>query len=164
MWFEMARVTARLAHVSYWPHFLSWFAVGVLSVLLIAGCRRGAPVLDTTPGPVEAAGTISGTIRGPESAAALEGRVVEAVNVETYERHRVTTNNAGGFTFKVPPGKYRVELTLRDGEALVKQPGVMTINRSDLDAHADFVLGSVRAARPRGAGSRADHGLGSPIA
>ena len=161
-----ARAIARRAQHQYWPQWaaIAWLTVGVGLLLSIAGCRRGVPVLDTGPRPVQAEGTISGTVRGPESTSAIEGRIVEVVNVDTNERQRVSTNSAGGFTFKVKPGKYRVELTLRDGESLVKQPGIMNVNRSDIDAHADFVLGSVRIARPRGPGYRTDHGLGSPIA
>ena len=162
----IARASFRRARPRDWTHrLLTWFTVGVLIVFFIAGCRRGVPVFDPGSRPERAEGTISGTVRGPESSTALEGRIVEVVNIETNERQRATTNNAGGFSFKVKPGKYRVELTLRDGEALVKQPGVMNVNRSDVDAHADFVIGSTRASRPpRGAGPRIDHGLGSPIA
>jgi len=74
------------------------------------------------------------------------------------------TNNAGGFTFKVKPGKYRVELMLLEGETLVKRPGVISVNRSDVDAHADFVIGTSRIARPRFAAPRIDNGLAPPIA
>jgi Carboxypeptidase regulatory-like domain len=138
-------------------------AVGMLAVVVIVGCRRGVPAPDTGPKPVSTGGTISGTIRGPERARAIEGRTVEIISIETNERQRVTTNSAGGFTFNVKPGKYRVELALRDGEKLVKQPGVMNINRSGVDAHADFVIGG-RDSRPRGTGPRTDTTLGSPIA
>jgi hypothetical protein len=86
------------------------------------------------------------------------------VNLETGARERTTTSNVGGFTFKVRPGRYRVELTLLDGETLVKRPGVIDVNRSDVDAHADFVVGSARVARPRFAAPRTDNGLGPPIA
>ena len=63
------------------------------------------------------------------------------INVDTGERQRATTNPAGGFSFKLKPGKYRVEIALLQGEALVKKPGVIELNRSDVDAHADFVIG-----------------------
>ena len=139
------------------------FAGGVAVLLTIAACRRGVPVIDPSPGPVQADGTISGTVRGPEGTSAIEGREVAVVNVETGAREVVKTNNAGGFSFKVKPGKYRVELTLIPGEVLVKQPGVINVNRSDVDAHADFVVGSHRVSRPRFAAPRSD-GLGSPIA
>ena len=88
----------------------------------VAGCRPRAPVIDTGPKPVQADGTISGTVRGPKGQPRSKAGPVEVVNVDTGERQRVLTNNAGGFTFKVKPGKYRVELTLHDGETIVKAP------------------------------------------
>jgi hypothetical protein len=135
-----------------------------LSVLLSLGaCRRGAPVFDPSPGPPTTDGTISGTVRGPEGTSAIDGRDVVLVNIATGERASVKTNNAGGFTFKVKPGKYRVELALLSGEVLVKQPGVINVNKSDVDAHADFVIGASRISRPPFAAPRFD-GLGSPMA
>ena len=139
--------------------------VALLALLLVAaGCRQGVPVIDTTPGPPTADGTISGTVRGPEGTSPVGDRVVEVHNITTGERQRTTTNAAGGFTFKVKPGKYRVELSLLDGEVLVKKPAVISVNRSDVDAHADFVLGTSRIMRPRSPHLRGDDGLGSPIA
>jgi hypothetical protein len=140
------------------------FLIGVCVSLSISACRQGIPVIDPGPGPTVANGTISGTVRGPAGTSAVEGRTVAVVNVETGVRESVTTNNAGGFTFKVKPGKYRVELTLLEGETLVKRPGVINVNRSDVDAHADFVIGTSRIARPRFAAPRVDNGLGPPIA
>lgn len=124
----------------------------------------GVPVIDPGPRPTQMDGTISGTVRGPEGTSPIEGRAVEVVNVETGERQRATTNNAGGFTFKVKPGKYRVELAVLHGEVVIKKPSIINVNRSDVDAHADFLLGSSRVARPRGPRLRGDDGLGSPIA
>ena len=62
------------------------------------------------------------------------------------------------------PGRYRVQLALRDGETIVKQPGIMNVNRSDVDASADFVLGVVRISRPRHPAYQTDPALGAPIA
>lgn len=151
------------------PHLKSVFSVvvflaGLIAVLSISACRQGVPVLDPGPRPAGAAGTVSGTVRGPAGTTPIEGRTVEIVNVDTGARETATTNNSGGFTFKVRPGKYRVELRLLDGETLVKQPGVITVNRSDVDAHADFVIGTSRIARPRFAAPQLDNGLGPPIA
>jgi hypothetical protein len=150
----------------YWPGraTVGSLIVGILGFLLMTGCRVGVPVVDPGPRPMEAAGTISGTVRGPEGTGAFEGRLVEVVNVETDERQRATTNNAGGFTFKVKPGKYRVQLTLREGEAIIKQPDLMDVNPSDVDAHADFVIGTVRISRPRTPAHPTDAALGAPIA
>jgi hypothetical protein len=140
------------------------FIAGVAVLLSIAACRRGVPVFDPSPGVAQADGTISGTVRGPEGTSAIEGRDVTVVNVDTGGRAQVKTNNAGGFTFKVKPGKYRVELALLAGEVLVKQPGVINVNRSDVDAHADFIIGTSRVSRPRFAAPRSKDGLGSPSA
>jgi hypothetical protein len=138
--------------------------VVIVALLSVSACRRGVPVIDTAPKPIQADGTISGTVRGPEGTSPIDGRPVAVVNVETGERQSTATNPAGGFTFKVKPGKYRVELTLREGESLVKQPGVINVNRSDVDAHADFVLGPSRVERPHYHAPRADDGLGAAIA
>jgi hypothetical protein len=134
------------------------------ALLAVAACRPGTPVIDTGPKPIQADGTISGTVRGPEGTSAIDARPVEVVNIATGERQRVLTNNAGGFTFKVKPGKYRVELTVHDGERVVKAPGVIDVNRSDVDAHADFVLGGATVVRPRYHAPRADDGLGAAFA
>ena len=147
-------------------HSIRMSSVGLVAgLLLIAGaCRQGVPVIDTTPRPAQADGTISGTVRGPEGTSPIDGRIVSVVNVDSGERQQTTTNNAGGFTFKVKPGKYRVELALRDGEVMVKRPSVINVNRSDVDAHADFVLGVSRLVRPRTRFLRGDDGLGAPSA
>lgn len=136
-------------------------AIGLL-VLLSVACRRGMPVFDPTGPNPDAAGTISGTVRGPEGTEPIEGRLVEVVNVETGERQRVLTSNVGGFTFKVKPGKYRVSVALRAGESILEQPGEMNVNKSDVDAHADFIIGHVRVLKPRYAAPR-NPALGSPV-
>ena len=138
--------------------------VGAVVLLSIVACRSGVPVIDTSPRPSQVDGTISGTVRGPEGTSPIEGRDVVVINVQTGERDQIKTNNAGGFSFKVKPGKYRVELALLEGEVLVKKPGVINVNKSDVDAHADFVIGTNRVARPRFAAPRGTEGLGSPIA
>jgi hypothetical protein len=140
-----------------------WLSAVALTVLTLAACH-GGPVLDLSTKPAEADGTISGTVRGPEGTSAVSGRTVEVVNVETGERQHTSTGLNGGFTFKVKPGKYRVELNLLDGETLIKRPDVINVNRSDVDAHADFVLGAARASRPRTRMPRAGDGLGASIA
>lgn len=138
------------------------FMVGAAVLIAIGACRSGVPVLDTSSKPTQADGTISGTVRGPEGTSPIENREVTVINVDSGERQRVATNAAGGFSFKVKPGKYRVEVMLIQGESIVKKPGVINVNRSDVDAHADFVISVARASRPRF--PRTDDGLGSPIA
>jgi len=137
----------------------------VLAIVLAVGaCRPGVPVIDTGPKPPTMDGTISGNVRGPEGTSAITARQVEVINVDTGERQRTTTSNTGGFTFKVKPGKYRVEVTLLPGESIVKGPGIMDVNRSDVDAHADFTIAGGRASRPRPPAAQGDLGLRPPIA
>jgi Carboxypeptidase regulatory-like domain len=145
-------------------------AISAVVVVLIgasigfAACRPGTPVIDPGPRPPTSDGTISGTVRGPEGTSPITGRLVEVINVATGERQRATTSNTGGFTFKVKPGKYRVEVALETGESIVKRPDVMNVNRSDVDAHADFVLSGSRAARPKSPSVGGSLGLRAPIA
>jgi hypothetical protein len=143
---------------------LFWLTVGLVTIYAAAGCRQAVPPLHAPRPAAETGATISGTIRGPERTTAIDGRIVDVINLTTNQRRRVTTNQAGGFSVTLDPGDYRVELTLREGEAIVRQPGVIHVDRSDVDADADFVLGTGRISRPRRPAYKVDDGLGSPVA
>ncbi len=160
-WISEGNVRAMGFHYAHRTAAL-WLLAVVAALVTLAACH-GGPVVDLSPKPLTADGTISGTVRGPEGTSAIEGRDVAVVNIDTGERQHIATNNAGGFTFKVKPGKYRVELSLHDGETLIKKPDIIHVNRSDVDAHADFIVGAVRVARPRLRAPRADDGLGSAV-
>jgi hypothetical protein len=111
-----------------------------LMLAVAAGaCRTGTPVIDTGEKPPTQDGTIAGSVRS-ESGVAVVSRVVRAVDVATGKKFEATTNSAGTYTMKVPPGRYRLEVELRAGEKVNKQPGETEINRSDLDPHRDFVI------------------------
>jgi carboxypeptidase family protein len=140
-----------------------WLSVGILALLLAGACRRGAPVLDLGPKPPDARGTLTGMVRGAEGTSPVAGREVQIVNTETGVRHTAQTADNGGFTIQLPAGRYRFELPLRDGETLLKRPGVADLGRGDIDSHVEFVLATVRVSRPRGPAYRLDNGLGSPI-
>ena len=137
--------------------------LAVLVFLPLAGCRRGMAV-DTLPQPAPANGLLRGTIRGSERSIPLDGRTVEVVNVATRQCQRATTSDTGGFSMRLAPGKYRVDLLLRDGESVVKRPGIIVLDASDPDARADFEVGTGHLSRPRGPAYRIDDGLGSPVA
>ena len=117
-----------------------------LLVILLAGsalaCRTGTPVIDTGDKPPTREGTIAGRVR-TDTNAPVVSRVVRAIGADG-AAHETTTNNAGTYTLKVPPGTYRLEVELRAGESLVKQPGETRINASDLDADRNFVIGVAR--------------------
>ena len=110
-----------------------------VTALALGGCRTGVPVVDRGEKPVSQAGTIAGHVRSSGDAAVVS-RVVRAVSIATGEKFETTTNNAGTYTLKVPPGRYRLEVELREGERLTKQPGETQINPSDLDPDRDFVV------------------------
>lgn len=128
-----------------------------------AGCRQAVTAVDAAAYAASARATISGTIRGPERAVPVDGRIVDVINLATNQRRRVTTNHAGGFSVTLDPGAYRIELVLLDGEAIVRQPGVINVGQS-ADADADFVIGTGRISRPRSPAYKVDDGLGSPVA
>jgi hypothetical protein len=108
-------------------------------LLVLPACRTGTPVMDRGPKPPSQDGTIAGHVRS-DSNAALASRVVRAVSVETGQVYETSTNDAGTYTIKVPPGRYRLALNLRPGERIVKEPGETSVNSSDLDPDRDFVV------------------------
>jgi hypothetical protein len=148
-----------------WPPWVAacWLIAGLVLLAGIGGCRQGVPVIDPTAGP-PVDGTISGILRGPEGTSRIEGRLVEAINVTTGERSGVTTGVTGGFTLKVKPGKYRLSVQLQPGETVLKDPGVIDLNSSDLDARRDIVIGTSRIQHQQFRPSAVTYGLGAPIA
>lgn len=120
------------------------FALLVAVTALVAGgCRTGTPILDRGEKPVSVSGTIAGHVRSAGNAAVVS-RVVRAVALSSGEKFETTTNNAGTYTLKVPPGRYRLEVELRDNERVQKQPGETQVNASDLDPNRDFVIDVIR--------------------
>jgi hypothetical protein len=111
----------------------------IVFAVIVLGCRTGVPVVDTGPKPP----TLDGTIAGHVSSAGgspVASRVVRAISVEGGQKYETSTNSAGTYTLKVPPGHYRLEVELRPGEKLAKEPGETKINKSDLDPNRDFVI------------------------
>jgi hypothetical protein len=88
----------------------------------------------TTPG------TIAGQVVA-ENGDPLPGRRVAAVHVGSAQRYSAVSSVTGGFSIPVPPGEYRLEVELREGEVVKRQPGVINIDKSDLDANLDVVIG-----------------------
>lgn len=138
-------------------------AMGVAALVLAALAASGRALPATAAPLAPAVGTISGTVRGLNGPA-IDGRLVEIVNVSTGERRRAVTDRAGAFAIRVTPGAYRVELILRDGERLTSEPRTLDVSRRDPAAHADLVVGNTRLSRPRGPAYQTATGLGSPVA
>ena len=113
--------------------------LAAVTVLTLACAPRG-PIIDTGPKPVGVGGTISGIVRTEGGGAVLSGRTVTAINVDTGARFEASTATNGGYTMKVPVGKYRLEVELRAGESLSEQPAITEVGASDLDADRNFVV------------------------
>ena len=104
-------------------------------------CRHATLVADAGPKPPTAAGTISGQLRTPGNGAPVVGRTVTAINNADGKRHQVTTNNTGGFTIKVPPGRYRIEVEQQSGEAVSGAPTDQKVGESDIDSQLVITVG-----------------------
>ena len=110
-----------------------------LAALGAAACRLGQPIIDTTPGKNTTPGTIAGNLR-TNNGDPLVGRAVHAIDTTTGQRYSAETGVTGGFSIKVPPGKYRLEVELRGVETVAQEPGVIDINASDLDTDLNVVV------------------------
>jgi hypothetical protein len=139
-----------------------WLVAGILALLYSSACRQGVSAVDLGPKPPPARGTITGVVRGPEGATPMAGRTVEVFNVATGQKHLTTTASNGGFTIELPKGKYRLELPLHDGETISQRPGIVDLDRGEIDSHIELVVAPARTARRPS--YRLDNGLGSPIA
>lgn len=114
-------------------------AVAVLLLLLLSSCALRGPVGGATDPPPGAGGTISGVVR-TASGTALSGRKVTAINTQTAQRLETSSGTDGGYTMKVAPGHYRLQVEVRDGEVVTRAPDDVHITASDLDAGRNFVI------------------------
>ena len=113
-------------------------AVAVV-LAVTSACAR--PIVDTGARPPGVGGTIAGSVRASGGSAPLSGRKVTAVNESTGSRYETSTAENGGYTLKVPSGTYRLDVELRQGEALEGRPdATMTVGVGDIDASRDFVV------------------------
>ena len=116
-------------------------AAMVVLFMLSSGCgaRHGRPLIggSTVPNPT---GTISGSVT-TSTGTPLEGRRVSAIDMATEAHFDATTSSGGGYTIKVPPGRYRLEVELRGGDQLAQQPDQTNVNSGDVDEKMNFVVG-----------------------
>jgi hypothetical protein len=119
------------------------------ALMLAAGCRPGVPLVDTNPAPEGVHGTISGSVRGTQEGSAIMGRIVTATNTATGAKEEIRTSETGGFTFKLPPGTYVLDVELRPGEGIQQRPSSIDLNESDLDAQCTFIIMNARQSIPK---------------
>jgi hypothetical protein len=116
------------------------------AALLSTACvTHGRAVIDPTPNIEGAGGTIAGAVRASGDTSPLSGRQVTATNEQTGATFAASTATNGGYTVKVPAGKYRLDVELRAGEVLESRPDPTDVNVGDLDPDRDFVLTVRRA-------------------
>jgi hypothetical protein len=118
--------------------FQALVAAGLL--LLSVACLPRGPVVDAGEKPSNVGGTIAGMVLGGEGRTPMPSRKVAAINTMSGARFEVSTATNGGYTIKVPPGTYRLEVETRPNEVVVTQPDPTEVNPSDVDADRDFVL------------------------
>ena len=110
-------------------------------IALAAACRTGQPIFDRAPENEQTPGTIAGILSAGIGGDPVAGRAVHAIEIGGNRRYSATTSVTGGFSIPVPPGKYRLEVELREGERLLREPGTIDINDSDLDANLEVAIG-----------------------
>ena len=118
--------------------FLERATITTLLAVSVACHPFRGPVVGGTKQQV--GGTIAGIVSATGGTVALASRKVTAINTATQARFDTTTAANGGYTLKVPEGTYKIEIELRPGESLSKQPGETRINNGDLDSGRDFVV------------------------
>ena len=112
----------------------------VALMLLSGGCaaRHGRPILGGSAVP-ERSGTVAGIVTS-SNGMPIEGRRVSAINIVTEMHYDAVTSSNGGYTIMVPEGRYRLEVELRGGEQVAKQPELTHVSLGDLDEMLDFVV------------------------
>lgn len=110
----------------------------IAALLLSVACHPSRPVVDPGPRP-DVGGSISGIVTASDGAA-LGARKVIAVNTATGVRVEASTTSTGGYTMRVPPGMYNLELEVRAGETLMTSPEATDVDPGDLDAGRNFVV------------------------
>jgi len=116
-------------------------AILALTMVIATACRHPVLVADSGPKPPTPAGTISGQLQTPGNGAPVVGRLVAAINNGDSQRFETRTNNTGGFTIRVPPGHYRIEVEQRAGEAIAGAPTDQQVGPSDIDAKIVITVG-----------------------
>ncbi len=113
-------------------------AAGLL--LLSVACAPRGPIVDTGPKPEGVGGTIAGTVSADNGSTPVTARKVTAVNTGSGAKFETATSSTGGYTIKVPAGTYRLEVEVRGGETVQRQPDTTEVNVGDVDSDRDFVL------------------------
>ena len=107
-----------------------------LCVISGSGCHPRTIVVSTSSAAV--GGTIAGVVTGPADRA-LADRTVTVVDIDTGAHFQTATGQNGGYTLRVPPGKYRLEIQLRENERTTEKdaPILVVSGGIDVQKHVD---------------------------
>ena len=108
------------------------FGALLLYVALASAACHPGPVINAGAKQPPVGGTIAGVVTTTDPLIAVPGRKVTATETTTGSRYDATTAANGGYTIKVPEGRYRLDVELRAGETLAKRPDETRIGNSDL--------------------------------
>ena len=97
-------------------------------------------MLNTGTNPPSVGGTIAGLVTTANATVAVPSRKVTATETTAGSRYEASTAANGGYTIQVPEGTYRIEVELRAGEVLAKQPDPTRVTNGDLDTGRDFAI------------------------
>ena len=124
------------------PHMLklSRSAVVLLVLSTSTACSLNKPVPGTGERSTATDGTLSGLVSTDGGKTGMSGRKVTATNAATNARYDTTTATDGGYTLRLPAGRYAIDVELRTGERLEKRPDPTDVGAGDLDAGRDFVI------------------------
>jgi len=114
--------------------------VVLFALTAVAACTLNKPVPGTGDRSTATNGTLAGLVTTDAGKTGVSGRKVTATNTATNARFDVTTATDGGYTLRLPAGRYAIDIELRAGERLEKRPEPTDVGAGDLDAGRDFVI------------------------
>ena len=115
-------------------------AVILLVLSVFAACSLNKPVPGTGERSTATDGTLSGLVSTDGGKTGVTGRKVTATNTATNARFDTTSATDGGYTLRLPAGRYAIDVELRAGERLEKRPEPTDVGAGDLDAGRDFLI------------------------
>jgi hypothetical protein len=114
--------------------------IATLVALTGAACALNQPVAGIGDRTTATSGTLAGLVSTDGGKAPVSGRKVTATNTATNETFDTTTAVDGGYTMRLPAGRYAIDVELRAGERLEKRPDPTDVGAGDLDSARDFVI------------------------
>jgi hypothetical protein len=113
-----------------------------LCVFSGSGCHPHPRTLVTATS-AAVGGTIAGVVTGPADRT-LEDRTVTVVNIDTSAQYKTATGENGGYTLRVPPGRYRIEIQLRENEQMAEKDAPILVVSGGIDVQKNVDVNQSR--------------------